>query len=76
MEREFVHAHAALFGQPGLGEAPKGLDAVDVALASGKFVFMMMHPMMFEPIQHQSVISLPAVRMHGGRAFDMTMNHS
>ena len=73
--RELVGADAALFGQPRLGKTPERFDAVEVALASRKFVFMVMHPVMFEPIPDQSVIRLPAVGVDGRRALDLAMHH-
>ena len=76
VERELGGAHAALFGEPRFGKAPEGFDAVDVALASGKFVFMMMHSMMFKPIPDQPVLGLPAIRVDGRRALDLAVNHS
>ena len=59
--RELVGADTALFGQPTFGKAPKGFDAVDVPLASGKFIFMVMHAMMFEPVPHEPVSRPSAV---------------
>jgi hypothetical protein len=41
VRRELVGTDSALFSQSGFGKTPEGLDAVDVPLASGKFVFMM-----------------------------------
>jgi len=46
---ELVHAAAAPFRQPGLGKTPEQLAALNVPLAAGKFVLLMMHVMMFEP---------------------------
>jgi hypothetical protein len=50
VERELVRAHAPLLRQARLGEAPKESDAVDMAFAPRKFVFLMMHQLMFEPV--------------------------
>ena len=72
--RELVGANPALFSQPRLGKAPEGFDAVDVALAARKFVFMMMHTMMFEAVPHESVIRFPTIRVDGRRAFDLAVN--
>jgi hypothetical protein len=49
MERKLMGADAPLFSQSGFGKAPEGFDAVDVALAPRKFVFMMIHSVVFEP---------------------------
>ena len=76
VQRELVRADAALFGQARLGKTPEGFDAVDVALAPRKFVFVMMHAMMFEPVPDQPVLRLPAAGVEGRRAFDLAMNDS
>ena len=40
-----------------------------------KFIFRVMHPVMFEAIEHQAIISFPAIGVDGGRAFDLMVNH-
>jgi len=44
-------------------------------VAARKFVFMMMHSMMLEPIPDQPVIRFPAIGVDGRRAFDLAMHH-
>lgn len=75
VQRELVGADAALFSQSGFGKTPERFDAVDMALAMRKFIFMVMHSVMLEAVPHQSIIRLPAVGVDGGGAFDLAMNH-
>jgi len=52
-------------GQPGLGDAPKVLDAVDVVRSVRKFVFAMMDAIMLLVAKiHETVIGLESVRVY------------
>ncbi len=45
VKKEFVFSDAMEFGETALSEAPEGFDTVDVVLAFGKFVLMVMNAM-------------------------------
>jgi hypothetical protein len=57
--------NASELGQPGLGDGPKVLDAVDVVRSVRKFVFAMMDAIMLLIAKiHETVIGLEPVRVY------------
>ena len=69
VEEEAFLADAAKFEEAEFGVAPKGFDAVDVILATGELVLMMMDAMVFVALENEAVVSLPAVGINVA-AFD------
>ena len=61
VKKEFIFADAVEFEESMLSEAPKGFDAVDMVLAAGKFIFVVMDTMMAKTARHQAIVSFPAV---------------
>ena len=61
VEGEAKWPDAMKFGEAQFGETPKALEAVDVVLASGELIFVMMNAMMFIAIEHEAVLGLPAI---------------
>ena len=72
---KLARADAALFGEPRFGKTPEGFDPIDVSPPTGKFIFRVVHPVVFEPVKHQPVISFPAIGVDGRRPFDLVMHH-
>ena len=62
MEKKGVSRYAVELGQASFGETPKALDAIDVVLAHGKLMRLVVHPKMFL-ISHidQAVVATPTV---------------
>ena len=57
--------NASKLGQPGLGDAPKVLDAVDVVRSVRKFVFAMMDAIMHLVAKiHETIIGLESIRIN------------
>ena len=57
--------NASELGQPGLGDGPKVLDAVDVVRSVRKFVFAMMDAIMLLIAKiHETVIGLEIIRVY------------
>ena len=57
--------NASKLGQPGLGDAPEVLDAVDVVRSICKFVFAMMDAIMLLVAKiHETVIGLESIRVY------------
>ena len=57
--------NASKLGQPGLGDAPEVLDAVDVVRSVRKFVFAMMDAIMLLVAKiHETVIGLESIRVY------------
>ena len=61
VEGEANGTDAMKFGEAQLGETPKAFDAVDVVLATGELIFVMMNARMFIAIENEAVIGLPAI---------------
>ena len=66
VEDEVFGADAAQLGEAQLGEAPEAFDPVDVVLAAGELVFVMMNAVVFVAAEHEAVVGLPAVGIDGG----------
>ena len=64
VDEEAIPTHAVEFGEPGLGEAPEAFDAIDVVLASGELVGLMIDAMVAIAGSDQAVVSKPAVGIH------------
>jgi hypothetical protein len=57
--------NASKLGQPGLGDGPKVLDAVDMVRSVHKFVFAMMDAILLIVAKiHETVIGLEPVRVY------------
>jgi len=65
MEKE-LRTNATQLDEAKLGVASKALDPVDVVLAAGKLVFVVMNAPVFVTAQEQAVIAEPAVDIDGG----------
>ncbi len=63
--KEVAFMKAAHSGHPELGEAPERLDAVDVILAAGDLIFVMMDAVMPVAVKHQAVVGAPAIGVNG-----------
>ena len=61
VEEEAIWADAAQFEEAEFGETPEALDAIDMVLAPGEFVFVVMDAVMLVALQDQPVIGPPAV---------------
>src|SRR5260221_10975534 len=61
VNKEFIFANAVKFKEAMLSEAPKGFDAVDMILAPGKFVLVVMDAVMAKSTGHQAIVGFPAV---------------
>ena len=66
MEKKELRADAAQFAEAELGLTPEALDAIDMVLAAGELVLMVMNAMVRAAAQHEAVVSLPAVGVNGG----------
>ncbi len=63
-----INFDAVELGKPAFGEAPEGLDAVDVGAASGEgFLFVDAHMFVIADI-HQAVVSRPTVGADDARS--------
>jgi len=65
VEKEEFGANSAQLDKAKLCVAPKALDAVDVVLAPGKFVFVVMNAMVFVATQKQAIIAKPPIGVDG-----------
>src|SRR5471030_563832 len=66
MEEEELGSDATQLDEAKLGVAPEALDAVDVVLATGELVFMVMNAPVFVTAQKQAVITEPSVGIDRG----------
>jgi len=58
---EEIPSHTPQLRQAELGEAPERFDAVDVLLAPGELVAMMMDAVVLVALGHQPVVGAPSV---------------
>ncbi len=61
VDEEAIATHAVELGEPGFGKAPEALDAVDVVLAAGELVNLMVNAMVTIACGHEAVVGEPAV---------------
>jgi hypothetical protein len=74
MEKEELRTNATQLDEAKLGVAPKALDPVDVVLAAGKLVFVVMNAPVFVTAQEQAVIGEPAVGIDGGLGKQLSLD--
>jgi hypothetical protein len=74
MEKEELRTNATQLDEAKLGVAPKALDPVDVVLAAGKLVFVVMNAPVFVTAQEQAVIAEPAVGIDGGLGKQLSLD--
>ncbi len=61
---ERMLGYTVKFCQASFGVAPKGLDAIDMPIAIGKFIFAVMHPkLLIKANIHQTIVTAPAIRV-------------
>src|SRR2546428_201402 len=65
MEKEELRTNATQLDETKLGVAPKALDPVDVILAAGELVFVVVNAPMFVTAQEQAIVAEPAVGIDG-----------
>src|ERR1017187_250865 len=75
MKRKGVSGYAVEFGQPSFGETPKALDTIDVVLAHGELMSLVVHPEMFL-IAHidQAVVAGPTIGVDDRLEADTAQN--
>ena len=75
MKNKGVSGYAVELGQASFGEAPKTLDAIDMVLADGKLVSLMVHPQMFL-VAHvdQAVVTAPTIGVDDRLEADTAQN--
>jgi hypothetical protein len=61
VEKEAVFADTAQLEEAELGVAPEGLEAIDVIFATGELVFVVIDAVVFVALEHEAVVSLPAM---------------
>lgn len=65
VENEVFVTDAAQLREAQFGEAPEGLDAIDVILTAGELVLVMMDAVVFVATQDKAVVGLPSVGVDG-----------
>src|ERR1700733_4909028 len=75
MKNKGVSGYAVELGQASFGEAPKTLDAIDMVLADGKLVSLMVPPQMFL-VAHvdQAVVTAPTIGVDDRLEADTAQN--
>ena len=66
MEKEELWANATQLDEAKLGVAPKAFDPVDVVLAAGKLVLVVVNASVFVTAQEQAIVAEPPVGIDGG----------
>src|SRR5712692_9504044 len=66
MEEEKLWSNSAQFDEAELGVAPKALNPVDVVLAAGVLVLVVMNAPVFVTAQEQDIIAEPSVGIDRG----------
>lgn len=72
--KEVAFMQAAHLGHTELGEAPERLDTVDMILATGELVFVMMNTVMPVTIKHQAIVGAPAIRVDSAVGQHLTLD--
>jgi len=72
--KEVAFMQAAHLGHAEFGEAPERFDAVDVVLATGELVFVVMDAVMPVAVEHQAVVGSPAIRVDGAAGQHLTFD--
>lgn len=66
MKKEEFWPDSAQFSKAKLGVTPKAFDAVDMVLAAGKLIFVMIDAPVFAASQDQAVVAEPSIGVDGG----------
>ena len=61
VKKKSILLNATEFGHPEFSKTPEAFNAIDVVLATDKFVLMVMHPVVLIAAGHEAIVSLPAV---------------
>jgi len=75
VKKEHIFSDASKFGHSKFSKAPEGLNPIDVILASGKLVLVMMDSVMSITSSDQAVVSSPAIGVNVTVRENMASDH-